>query len=286
MLLEIAIGDAYGAGFEYVKPKLVRAGNDLSRYVQHPRHGTAPGAYTDDTQMSLAMAEALLEEIPWTPEDLAQKFLDAFHRDPREGYSSHFYDFLCRTQRSEEFLANIRPESEKSGASMRAGPLGVLPNTADVIGRSQVQAALTHNTPLGIAAATASALASHYCYHRVGPKAELGRFLDRHVPGDWSAPWKGKVGSSGWMSVRAAVTAIIEHDRASDVLRACIAYTGDVDTVAAVAMGPASWCDEIEQDLPACLHDGLERGPFGYDYLASIDQRLEQMFPRPRHART
>ena len=39
-------------------------GNDLSGYVQHPRHrGVWPGRYTDDTQMSLAVAEALSVKV-------------------------------------------------------------------------------------------------------------------------------------------------------------------------------------------------------------------------------
>jgi ADP-ribosylglycohydrolase len=60
MLVEIAIGDAYGAAFEYAAPTADRP-NDLSGYFQHPRHGIAPGCHTDDTQISLAVAEALLE---------------------------------------------------------------------------------------------------------------------------------------------------------------------------------------------------------------------------------
>ena len=49
MLLEIAIGDAYGAGFEYVNAAIIREHNALSGTIQHPRHGTKPGQYTDDT---------------------------------------------------------------------------------------------------------------------------------------------------------------------------------------------------------------------------------------------
>ena len=48
MLLELAVGDAYGAGFEYVNRQLIRQFNDLSRYVKHPRHSITPGYYTDD----------------------------------------------------------------------------------------------------------------------------------------------------------------------------------------------------------------------------------------------
>ena len=60
MLVEIAIGDAYGAAFEYAEPTAGRP-NDLSGYSKHPRHKIASGCYTDDTQMSLAVAEALVE---------------------------------------------------------------------------------------------------------------------------------------------------------------------------------------------------------------------------------
>jgi ADP-ribosylglycohydrolase len=280
MLLEIAIGDAYGAGFEYAGPELAQKKNNLSGYIKHPRHRLAPGAYTDDTQMSLAIAEALVEDLPWTPVNLAQKFVDGFHRDPREGYASSFYHFLRTTHDGQTFVENIRPDSEKSGAAMRANPLGVLPSLSDIVKRCRIQASLTHNTPLGIAAATAAALACHYCYHRLGPKAELGGFLERHVDGDWSLPWQGQVGSKGWMSVRAAMTALMQHDRASDVLRACIAYGGDVDTVAAIAMGPASCCDEIARDLPPQLFEGLENGRYGREYLAALDEKLLKKYPR------
>ena len=60
MLLELAVGDAYGAGFEYVNKQLITQFNNLGRYVKHPRHSTRPGNYTDDTQMTLAIAEAIL----------------------------------------------------------------------------------------------------------------------------------------------------------------------------------------------------------------------------------
>jgi hypothetical protein len=46
MLLELAIGDAYGAGFEYANEMIVD--NNLSRYVPHPRHRPILGSYTDD----------------------------------------------------------------------------------------------------------------------------------------------------------------------------------------------------------------------------------------------
>jgi ADP-ribosylglycohydrolase len=76
------------------------------------------------------------------------------------------------------------------------------------------------------------------------------------------------------MSVHAAITALRTCDRLSDLLRTCVAFTGDVDTVAAIALGAGSCSDEIEQDLPEVLLRNLENGPFGRDYLSDLNVRL------------
>lgn len=276
MLLELAIGDAYGAGFEYADRDFIAANNYGRAYVQHPRHiAKTGGFYTDDTQMSLAIAEAIVSGEAWTPENLAQRFVDAFWRDPRKGYSRAFYDFLRQTRSGAAFLANIRPDSDKSGAAMRAAPLGVYPTVEEVIARCTVQARLTHDTPDGIAAAQAAALLAHYCLYELGARAEAGRFLERHVSGhSWSEPWTGKVGSKGWMSVRAAVTALMACGRMSDLLRRCIAFGGDVDTVATIACAAAAHSAEVVQDLPESLIRGLENSAYGRDYLIDLNRKL------------
>jgi ADP-ribosylglycohydrolase len=274
MLVEIAIGDAYGAGFEYASERLVRERNDLSAYIQHPKHSLKPGSYTDDTQMSIAVAEAIVSGERWTPALLARWFVAAFKRDPREGYARGFYSFLQEVENEEEFLERIRPDSDKSGAAMRACPVGVFGSVGTVMERARVQAAVTHNTPGGIDAAMVAALMTHYFLYRLGPKAELGMFLASMVPGPWEGSWCGEVGPKGITSVHAAVTAVRASERMSDLLKACVAFTGDVDTVAAIALGAASCSEEIEQDLPAHIYRDLENGPFGRDYLADLDARL------------
>ncbi|WP_367137162.1 ADP-ribosylglycohydrolase family protein [Saccharothrix sp. HUAS TT1] len=276
MLVELAIGDAYGAGFEYADPSFVTRHNTLAGYVRHPRrHGIAPGSYTDDTQMTLALAELRASGVPWTPESVASAFVTAFHRDPREGYASGFQAFLETVRTGDEFLARIRPDSDKSGAAMRAAPAGLLPTVADVLHHTDVQARVTHDTPDGVAAARAAALAVHYCHHALGPVAEVGSWIaDRLGSGEWARPWRGKVGSKGVMSVRAALTALSGGGSLSAVLRECVAFTGDVDTVATIALAAAAESAEITADLPQVLVDGLENGPFGRDHLARLDSRL------------
>ena len=274
MLLELAVGDAYGAGFEDVDRDAIAAANDLSQYVKHPRHNIPPGWYTDDTQMSMAIAEAMLSGAPWTLPMRADTFVEVFKRDPREGYAARFYAFLNRVRDGQQFLAEIEPTSDKSGAAMRAAPIGVFPELQDVIARTTLQAKLTHNTPDGINAAVAAALMTHYFVHDRGSKQNLGRFLEQHVPGQWSEPWRGKVKAKGWMSVRAAVTAVVANHQMSTLLKHCIAFSGDVDTVAAIALAAGSWSREIEQDLPPNLIARLENRAYGRDYLVGLDTQL------------
>jgi ADP-ribosylglycohydrolase len=96
MLLELAIGDAYGADFEYANEN-VAAYNDLSRYVRHPHHAIGVGYYTDDTQMTLAVTEVIVEQQAWTALKLAQQFITAIKRNPCEGYAGRFQQFLQQT---------------------------------------------------------------------------------------------------------------------------------------------------------------------------------------------
>lgn len=276
MLIELTIGDAYGAGFEYVDRKEVLLHNNLS-YYQHPKHtNTKPGMYTDDTQMSLAIAELILENKEWTSLNIASKFVEVFKRDPREGYAEGFYHFLRKnTGGGEEFLEKINGNSEKSGAAMRAPVLGIYKSKDEVLERTELQAAITHNTKAGINAAKASALIVHYFLWENGKKKDLAKYLKANVKGDWLSRWTGKVRSRGELSVRAAITAITESDSMSELLKLCISYTGDVDTVAAIAMAGASVCKEIKQDIPYWLYGDLENGTYGRDYIETLDKQLK-----------
>ncbi|MBB4910038.1 ADP-ribosylglycohydrolase family protein [Actinophytocola algeriensis] len=150
MLVELAVGDAYGAAFEYAPAPVVAEHNDVTDYCRHPTHaGIAPGDYTDDTQMTLALAELLVEGAEWTPLTVASKFVEVFQRDPRVGYASRFQGFLQVTRTGPDFLAGIRPDSDKSGAAMRVSPVGLLPTVDLVREYAAAQARVTHDTRAG-----------------------------------------------------------------------------------------------------------------------------------------
>lgn len=274
MLVEIAIGDAYGAGFEFLAPGPGRE-NDLSRYLPHPLHPMPPGSYTDDTQMSVAVAEAMIEtDGKLTRQALAGSFVQAFRRDPRLGYARRFREFLLTVETADEFLARMSPASERSGAAMRACPIGLYETSAEVMAMAELQARLTHDTPRGVEAAQAAALSTHYFRHGLGTPGGLPDFLASFLGAFWLAPHEGEVDEIGVNVVRAAVTAIVSSASLSELLRRSIAFTGDVDSVAAIAMGAASFSSDIIRDIPAVLRDGLEAGTYGLPRLEQLDERL------------
>lgn len=280
MLIELAIGDAYGACFEYADAGFVAAHNTLEGYVQHPTHrDLRPGCYTDDTQMTIAIAEALVSGEPWTTRRLATRFVETFHRDRRVGYSSGFYRLLMEVGDGRELLARINPASDRSGAAMRAGPIGLLPEVRNVLHYAEVQARITHDTRSGVEAAQAAALAVHYCHYELGPVARIGIWVDECLrsaggAGGWAGPWRGQVGALGRMSVHAALTALATGGTLSEILRTCVAYTGDVDTVATIALAAAARSPEVPNDLPDALIDGLEDSPYGRTFLRDLDANL------------
>lgn len=283
MLVEIAVGDAYGAGMEYVPSEFLMEHNNLNGYVAHPtHHALKAGQYTDDTQMSIAVAETLLmaEDIDrLTKKDFIKAFFHTFKRDPRDGYSRAFQTFLEEVESPEQFEATIISNSTKSGGAMRAGPVGLLSSLDQVNRIAALQASITHDTDLGKDAAKATALSVYYCRNRIGKKSDLDKFLNKFVPGyKWSEDWSGKITSTGIYHVRAATTLIRKLDSLSNILHAVVAFEGDVDTAAAIAMAIGSQSEEIDNDLPEILYANLERGKYGFNYLEDLDYKLMEKF--------
>ena len=81
------------------------------------------------------------------------------------------------------------------------------------------------------------------------------------------------------LPVRAAATALMAYNQMSALMQACIDFSGDVDTVAAIALAAGSCSAEMEQDLPEHLVFGLEDGLYGRRYLIDLDRQLHALFP-------
>jgi len=286
MLVEISLGDAFGSGFEFAKPEILATRkNDLTQYYPHNLPGHLPaGSYSDDTQMSIAIAEALIEYDRWTPLGLADRFVNCYKRDPRNGYSRALQGILDTVTTGEELLTTLVPTSNKCGAAMRSCPLGTIKHEDELLRRARIQAKITHDTKDGIFSSCAIALATHFFFHKNGSKDNLWNYMKNHpFPENrteiWTELWhdKSHVSSDAIPCVKAAISAVVKSNTFSECLMRCVDYRGDVDSVAAMALGIASVIpneNEMKFDLPDNLISGLENGKYGFNYLRNLDRLL------------
>jgi ADP-ribosylglycohydrolase len=274
MLLFGAIGDAYGAGFEFAERAIIDAENDLTHYRRHPRYLSILKKYTDDTQMAIGLSELIISQKDWTVENIADKFVTVFKRDIREGYASRFYQFLIDINDGKTFLEKIIPNSERNGAAMRAYPLGVLKTEKAIIEKNKIQTFVTHQTETALIASEAIALASHFFIYNKGNQKDLIPYLNDFQNRKWIANWQGEVSMNGIETVEAVLTILINEKSLSQMLKKSVDFGGDVDTVASLCLAIGSEIENIENDLPKWLFKELENEAFGRDYLMKLNDKL------------
>lgn len=283
MFKGILIGDAYGAGFEFKNSMLVH--NDAKKFYDHPTHMASDGSknslragqYTDDTQMSIAVAEVLLGD-DWTKESFARSFVDVFQRDPRKGYSKRFYDFLITNRTVESFLSNIRPDSEKNGAAMRSVPLGVISDTQELMRVADIQASITHDTKSAKDSSKIVGLAAYYLL-RKDDKSGLIPFIEHKVPGyRLHETWTGKVPCHGISTAKAALTVLMSTNSMKETLINSVAFGGDTDSVASIALGLLDCYKGKIDDLPKKLINTCEDSNYGISFCASLEEELFKKF--------
>tara|TARA_Y100000034_G_scaffold43496_3_gene53124 strand:- start:40583 stop:41509 length:927 start_codon:yes stop_codon:yes gene_type:complete len=288
MLVELAVADSYGCCFEGLDKELIEKHNDLKYLTLRDLPSLVPaGCYTDDTQMTIAVAEEMLGS-DWTTLGLADRFVSCFQRDQRRGYTTAFLIILMNSRDGTELISKIHGNSNKSGAAMRSGVLGLIKDFNELERKCLIQSQITHNTEEGKNSALAAAMMVHYFYYNIGPKHELTGWMNDMVFGDywhhpdhWS-PMSKRVRCRGIDVVEAALHAIEDNEKLSDVLLNVVGYGGDTDTSATIAIAAACWSDEIKQDIPDNLVEGLENGTYGREYLKLLEEKLLEKYPREK----
>lgn len=275
MLKYMAIGDAYGAAYEFVDasyagliPGFSLYPNDL-KYRTHPLVGHSPhffnpaGSYTDDTQRSISVARVL--EVTDTPTtlDFADSLIREYISDrARSGYAKGFKGVLDKSRSGQALINALIPTSSRNGAAMSSGIIGIMAKNVEMALRnSRTNAELTHNSPNGILSAQIVAISALYLRDNdniAGLAGELKAILDYNAP--QSIPTK-PTDLDGMQTVHNVIGLLLHGSRKlSDLLKSCIALGGDTDTCAAITMCLASanlalW----EDDLPLNLFNDLEK---------------------------
>lgn len=283
MLLRIAQADAYCIACEFVnfhpEEPAYHELRSFTKYLGHPTyHKLKPGQYTDDSQMSIAVAEVLVDGNPHTQKGYREAFFECFKRDPRDGYSRGFQSILEAAQSPDHLKTLIVPKSDKNGAAMRSVPLGVFRTPAMCLSTAELQAKITHDTPGGILSSQAVALMSHFAMWEGAPLRELPAFLAANGGPEmerFRTPWTGRVEGAdlGMKTAHAVCTLVSEIKSLTGILRQTIEWGGDTDSVASIAWGIAS--ARMKEDVPAFMEADLEPGGmYGAPFLKDLGKRL------------
>jgi poly(ADP-ribose) glycohydrolase ARH3 len=290
-LLGAFVGDALGAPYEGCAPGAVEP---PLRMVE-ARLGA--GTYTDDTQMTIALAESLLRCGVVEPEDLRSSFLRA--HDPRRGYGAgtELVFRLWREGVVDAARQVFEGGSYDNGAAMRVSPVGVRFAFDDVLVESQAElsARLTHAHPVGVdgAVVQASAVAA-----AIRGESPLAAQTSARTPEFRQAmTLAGEVVRGGTIdsaylqelfgggvaardSVPIAIciaTACADFEEGMELALAC---GGDTDTIASM-IGAIAGARLGAGAIPERWVGALEEGEKGRGHVIALADRLAERAERP-----
>ena len=212
----------------------------------------AESEFTDDTVMTLAVADAFLDAQPdadleWTRNRLIrgmQRFGKAY---PHAGYGVRF----------KRWLRDRYPEPYNSfgnGSAMRVSSAAWLFDDLTQVRRmARLSAEVTHNHPEGIKGAEATA-AAIFLARTGSTKAEIKAYIEEHFHYDLSRtcdeirPNYRHV-ESCQETVPEAITAFLEGDSFEDVIRTAVSLGGDCDTLTCIAGSMAEGFYGVPEEL-------------------------------------
>ena len=232
-----------------------------------------PALVTDDTQMALAVGEALLAAPAVGPAALEpllrRNFLDwAASPDNNRAPGMTCLRACAALGDGRAWQQATQAGSKGCGANMRVTPVGLMPGLSDEqrAGAAQLQAALTHGHPTGLAASELTAYAVRWLADGLAPADLLAALRDRCVTqreiyredwlGDlWQQPGVGSPAefiARGWDETASALdrvaVALTAGDRTGDP---CLA-TGE-GWIAEEALATALYCYLISPEEPVAV---------------------------------
>ena len=253
------LGDMIGAPYEF------DMGNKTKDFPLFSRRSE----FTDDSVMTIAVAEALMETMGKTDDEIRAALAASMQKwgsiYPYAGYGGMFSGWL-RSSHPEPY------GSFGNGSAMRVSSAGWLFDTLEETRHmAKLTAEVTHNHPEGIKGAEATACAiflarngrskeeiREYIISEFG--YDLSRTCDEIRPGYHHVETCQK-------TVPEAVTAFMEGTDFEDVIRTAVSLGGDCDTLTCIAGGMAEAFYGVPEEM---IEEGRKRLPD--DMLAVLDR--------------
>jgi len=200
--------------------------------------------FTDDTIMTIAVADALLKG------GTSDNMIDSMKRFgglyPNADYGGRFHEWVLSDDRQPY-------DSWGNGSAMRVSPCGWYANSLDEAeDLAKVSAAVTHNHLEGIKGAQATAGAIYLA--RIGAtKAQIEEYAQTYGY-DFSRTIDEirptyTFNESCQETVPEAITAFLESTDFEDAIRTAVSLGGDSDTLAAITGGIAEAAYSIPDDI-------------------------------------
>ncbi|MGE3320393.1 MAG: ADP-ribosylglycohydrolase family protein [Candidatus Berkiella sp.] len=289
VLLGTAVGDALGVPFE---TKLVNYEPlvkwDGKTFLGSEHHKLQPGQYSDDTQMSLMVAESLINNNGFNPDDLAARYVDWIVSGRARGYGKTTLMAIENLQSGKHWSESGIAGSYGNGTAMRAAPFGVYfrNDLRSLINIVKIDSAITHASEEAEAGALAIALTAAYAVnndldklldklHEQLPYSKVKSIiysLDSLINSEYITPSQALrvLGTKANVieTVPSALYCFLKFDNYQDAVLAAIKAGGDTDTTAAIVGALFGAKDGIKA-IDKSFHTVED-----FDKLISLDSQL------------
>lgn len=183
VLLGTVIGDSLGVPFEKKlsnDPLLVNW--DCKTFLGSAHHKLQPGQYSDDGQMSIMVAESLIENHGFNPDDLAKRYTDWIVSGKARGYGKTTLLAIQNLVSGKHWSESGIAGSYGNGTAMRAAPFGIYfrNDLQSLVSIVKMDSAITHASEEAEAGALAIALTAAYAANN-----DLDNLLEKvwqHLP--------------------------------------------------------------------------------------------------------
>ncbi len=290
-LLGVAVGDALGGLFEAQSADHIRSRfADSEALINYP---TDQLTYTDDTQMTIGVAETLVQHGALIEEHLCKAFVANYV--PSRGYGRGARRILDAMEDGRDYNAIAEAVfpggSYGNGAAMRVAPVGLLfhRDLTKLREQARLSAWPTHRHPLGIEGAQLLATAVALCLtldtldkndflsrlHQICKSSEFHQKLQlaQQITSTQELAQLGN-GIEALESVVTSITSfLLTPNSFADTVANVIFLGGDTDTTAAMA-GALSGAFLGTQGIPKRLITLLEDWRKGKSYLQELGEKL------------
>lgn len=244
MILGAVYGDIIGSYYE------VHGTKDFN----FPFQGSS--TFTDDTVMTLAVCEAILQnntpissrELTKRGKEYAAQYKRFYSLYPNAGFGQMFSEWA-------EAETLYRQNSFGNGAAMRVVPIGYAYDTPEqTLLQAKASCLYTHDNKEAIAGAQAVAAAVWLARHGKS-KGEIKSYLEANFRYNLSAPISEIRGNYGFevragKSVPQSIAAFLQSENYESAVRNAVSLGGDADTMACIAGGIAeAFYGEIPQTI-------------------------------------